>query len=303
MQRGDRWNAARRHAEQLVDQAWALTLRRVGPPQAVAAYDGDPRVALVTVNRSTTRYLKLMLLTLAEQDAVDVLHRIVVVDNRSRDGGTAFLEDLAAAVPMVELVRNRHFLNHARGIRSGLAALERTERHDQHSPPTNMVLFTDPDVVFRDRSALVSVVSTLTVEDGAFAGELRRATSKYPDVQASFLLVRRDWLADRRVRPWVNHGSPSLWLQESIWDAGATVVDFPSNRGGFVLHRGRAAVGATREFTPRASYATAPMTPSYMGVPDGARIWEDIERRWASWLVPERDADVVERLAERFSPR
>jgi hypothetical protein len=261
----------------------------------------------MTVNRSTTRYLKLMLLTLAEQDALEVLHRIVIVDNRSLDGGAAFPDALAAACPTVLAVHNRHFLNHARGMRSGLAALAAAEAVDHDEPATNLVLFVDPDVVFRDPEALSSMVSSLTVDDAAFAGELRRVPEgthrRYPDVQASFLLVRRDWLADRRVRPWVNHGSPSLWLQESIWETGATVVDFPSNLGGFVLHRGRAAVAATRDFSPHASYATATATPSYMGVLDGHRIWDEIEQRWSAWLAPEREPELVERLAARFSRR
>jgi hypothetical protein len=253
------------------------------------------------VNRSTTRYLKLMLLTLAEQDDLGVLRRIVVVDNASRDGGRAFATALADAVPSVDAVSNRVFLDHARGIRAGLAALERAEQATPASARTNLVLFVDPDVVFRNPTTLVAMVSSLTVNDGAFAGELRRNQRRYPDVQASFLLVRRDWLARRDVKPWVNHGSPSLWLQESIWDAGGTVVDFPSNLGGYVLHRGRAAVAATRQHAPRSSYATAGATPSFMGVPDGARIWDEIESRWSSWLDAEREPELVAHLAARFT--
>jgi hypothetical protein len=303
MRRGDRINAVRRHVEQRLDQAWAIGSRRLRPPARVAPYDGDPRLALITVNRSTTRYLKLMLLTLAEQEELSILQRIVIVDNRSRDGADAFLDPLARAVPTVQLVRIRHFLNHARGIRAGLVALERAERGHPSERRTNLVLFCDPDVVFRKPDVLVTIASVLTVHDAAFVGELRRSQRRYPDVQASFLLVRRDWLARRDVRPWVNHGSPSLWLQESIWDAGGTVVDFPSNLGGHVLHRGRAAVGAAREHAPRSSYSTARAAPSYMGVPDGERIWSENEARWSEWLEPGCERALVERLAARFNSR
>ena len=104
---GDRINAIRRHGEQRLDQACAIARHRFGPRARVDAYDGDPRLALVTVNRCTTRYLKLMLLTLAEQEKLGIVHRIVIVDNGYRDGGLGFLAALDAAVPHVEVVRNR----------------------------------------------------------------------------------------------------------------------------------------------------------------------------------------------------
>jgi len=255
------------------------------------------------VNRSTTRYLKLMLLTLAEQEQLGVVRRLVIVDHDSRDGGARFARSLAEVSPEVSWTQNRWFLNHARGIRSGLSELERAESDVPGPERTNLVLFVDPDVVFRRPDALVTLVSVLTVDDGAFAGELRRSTRRYPDAQASFLLVRRDWLTRRDVKPWVNHGSPSLWLQESIWSAEGVVVDFPSNFGGYVLHRGRAAVAATREHSPRSSYATARMWPSYMGVPDGEAIWAAVEDSWAEWLEPARERDLIERLAGRFNSR
>ena len=72
------------------DQAWAMTRHRLGPMAHEEQYDGDPRFALVTVNRSTTRYLKLMLLTLAEQQEFGLVRRIVIVDNASRDRAGSF---------------------------------------------------------------------------------------------------------------------------------------------------------------------------------------------------------------------
>jgi hypothetical protein len=303
MRRGDRLNAARRHGEQRLDQAWAMASRRLHRGPLVEPYDGDPRIAIVTVNRSTTPYLKLMLATLADQHELSLVRRIVIVDHASRDGGDAFARELAAASSAFSTVANRHFLNHARGIRSGLRALEHVEQADAPDARSNIVLFCDPDVVFRDPDALISLASVITVHDAAVAGELRQTTRKYPDIQASFLAVRRDWLARRDIAPWVNHGSPSLWLQESVWDAGGVVVDFPSNLGGYVLHRGRAAVAASREFAPRSSYATASPHPHYMGVPDGERIWAEVAARYEWWLDAAHEDEVVRRLAERFTLR
>jgi GT2 family glycosyltransferase len=58
-------------------------------------FNGEPRFALITVNYSTTRYLKLMLLTLTEQSSLQLLTNIVLIDNNSRDGGQRFLRKLA----------------------------------------------------------------------------------------------------------------------------------------------------------------------------------------------------------------
>ena len=89
------FDRARRQIEERVDQAWTMSWhkfkrKRMGPP-----FDGEPRFALITVNYSTTRYLKLMLLTLAEQSSLKLLKRIILVDNGSRDGGSSFLRELA----------------------------------------------------------------------------------------------------------------------------------------------------------------------------------------------------------------
>ncbi|MCU0943712.1 MAG: hypothetical protein MUE35_14365, partial [Hydrogenophaga sp.] len=66
--RGDQ---LRRRLEQLGDQAAALGHRAVFGAPAVPAFDGEPRLAIVTVNYSTTRWLKLMLLTLSGQRALE----------------------------------------------------------------------------------------------------------------------------------------------------------------------------------------------------------------------------------------
>jgi hypothetical protein len=79
------------------------------------------------------------------------------------------------------------------------------------------------------------------------------------------------------------------------------VVQFPSNHGGYILHRGRTAVAATRDYTPRRSYATAATrSPHYMGVPDGAAIWAEIEQRHAGLLEPDAETRLLDVLGERL---
>jgi len=288
----DRLNAARRHTEQRIDQAWVVTSARLKRRGTIPRFDGDPRFAIVTVNASTTRYLKLMLITLSEQHHLeDFLREIVVVDNDSRDGGPPFLYALAQRVECLRLVELRTFRNHARGMRAGVRTL---------TSDANVVLFCDPDVVWRNPDTLLDLAAVMTVHGAGIAGE-PRGQGRNPDIQASFLAVRRDLLDRHDVRPPVNHGSPLLWLQADVVKAGLTVVQFPSNHGGYILHRGRTAVAATREYTPGRSYATAATHfPHFMGVPDGAAIWAEIEARHAGLLEPDAEPELLDRLASRL---
>ena len=287
--------------EQRADQAWAVLAKRVFRRRHVGSFDGDPRFALLIVNFSTTHYLKLLLLTLGEQHELEFVHRIVIADNDSRDGGQAFLRALSARVARVELVQHRRFLNHARGMRGALRALDRVEAHVPEAERTNLLLFCDTDVVFRNPETLFDLAAATVANDAALVGELRKVY-EYPDVQASFFVVRRDSYERPDVPPWMNHGAPAYALQRGIWRAGLTVVDFPTNQGGYVLHRGRAGVVAAHDYVPRHSYATvANSMPHFMGVPGGAEIWAAIEARYADLLERQSEARLLDVLADRFS--
>lgn len=260
-------------------------------------FDGDPRLALVTVNFSTTRYLKLMLCTLGEQSALWLLERIVVVDNGSRDGGRPFLRALADRVPRIHLVERRLWLNHAAGMRAGVRALHPI------APSPNMLVFCDPDVVFRNPDTLLRLAAAMADHDAAFAGEARAPTwTSHPDVQASLFAVRTDVVARRDIRPLANHGSPAYALQASLLAAGLTIVDFPSNHGGYVLHRGRTGVAAAGTHHRWHSYAGVAMNqPHYMGVAAGPAIWAEVEQRWAPLLDPGDEPALLDHLAARFA--
>jgi hypothetical protein len=306
-ERPDRVNVFRRRGEELVDQAWARTVHRLGPHQRVTPFDGDPRLALVTVNFSTTRYLKLMLCTLGEQSELWFVQHLVIVDNGSRDGGVPFLRELAAAVPRVHLVERRHFLNHAAGMRAGMRVLDRVEVADPPGERAGLLVCCDPDVVFRNPATLLDLSATMIERGAVFAGEWRGVPTSsvpvnaHPNVQASFFVVRRDVMARRDVQPLVNHGSPAYGVQASMLKAGLRIVDFPSNHGGYVVHRGRTAVAAATTYRVGSCAGVANREPHFMGVPNGARIWAEIEQRWASLLDPGAKGALLEHLASRFA--
>ena len=197
-------NRLRRYVEQRVDQAGALAWSRLEHARPVAPFDGDPRFALLTVNFSTTRYLKLMLLTLAEQRALAHVHRIIIVDNGSRDGGVPFLRALAWRVDRVHVTEHRRFVNHARGMRAGVPTLDRAEAEDPMVTRSNLLLFCDPDVIFVNPTTILDLGAAVVEHDAVFAGELRRQPPDL-DAQASFFVVRRDTYARPDIAPLVNH--------------------------------------------------------------------------------------------------
>jgi hypothetical protein len=292
----------RRHAEERLDQAMTGAYHRFGFSRRVPCFQGETGLAMVTVNYSTTQFLKLMLCTLAEQWQLSLLQRLVIVDNGSRDGGLPFLRALAEQVPHIHLAERRHLLNHAAGMRAGIRVLERAERADPAGRPAGMVVFCDPDVVFRNPATLQHLAAAMTQSNAAFAGEARQAPPAHPDVQASFFAVRRDAMARRDVQPLVNHGSPAYGMQASMRRAGLTIANFPSNHGGYVLHRGRTAVAAGARYGVGGwALAVTNREPHFMGVPDGARIWAGVQDRWAWLMEPTAEQTLLGHLERRFA--
>ena len=221
----------------LTDQGMTLLHWKLTRPPEVPAFDGVPRIALIVVNFSTTYYLKLMLLTLCEQKQLDLVRRIIIVDNDSRDGGKAFLRKLSNSVERIELVEHAYFLSHARGLRAGVAKLPKIEAHLKSTEQSNLFLICDTDIIFLNPDTLGRLTDVVIKSNAALAGELRYGVNVCPDVQASFFLLRRDCYFRKDIVPFVDHGSPAYWMQRSLWQAGLTLENFASNFDGYILPR------------------------------------------------------------------
>ena len=302
--RADRLGAMRRRADAAVDRVWAPTARWVARAErAPHRPDAEPRLALITVNFSTTTYLKLMLATLAEQRALALVKQVIVVDNASRDGGQPFLHALADRAARVDLVERRRFLSHAHGMRAGVAALRRREHDLPADERATHLLFVDTDVIWRSPDALLDLTSAAVATDAALAGEIRlHGPNPHPDIQASLFLLRRDVYDDPAIPPLLNCGSPAYRLQRAVIDRGDVVVDVPTNRNGLTLHRGRAGVTAAAAH-PRHPYAHATKRdPSFMGVYGGGAIWAEAEATYAARLGADGEPALLDLLADRLGP-
>jgi len=103
------------------------------------------------------------------------------------------------------------------------------------------------------------------------------------------------------VEPFVHHGAPAYWMQRSLWRAGLQLADFPSNHGGYILHRGRSGVAAARQYQPLSAFATAANHgPHYMGIAGGAEIWGATEQHYSDWLRPEQEDELIDYLSGRL---
>lgn len=294
----------RRRSAQALDQLRVRLTPSAQAPGAPPPWDGSGRFAILTVNYHTTHYLKLMLLTLAEQQALHrLLTDIVIVDQCSRDGGVAFLQRLAEAVDCVALTRRQRRLHHAVGMRAAVTTLETRNAGRLPTEQANILLFCDPDVIFLRDDTLMRLSACFSENDGiSHAGELRTHLHPLPEAQASFLAVRRDWAARPGISPFVHHGSPAWWMQRDLQNAGGVAAHFPGNADGFVLHRGRSAVQAASRFAPSSPYAGATSNkPHYMGVENGAERWAGVEARWSPLLETSAEDRLIDHLSARYS--
>lgn len=211
----------RRYCEERADQALTMAYRQLSPPPATPVFDGEARFAFVTVNFSTSRWLALSLLSLSEQESLGCINDIVIVDNGSRDGGRLLIRELATKIPRITLIENNHLLSHARGMRLGIKKL------DTLNSRANVILSVDTDVIFL-RPDTLGELSRIFEQGAAFAGEMRHGIFEIPEAQASFIAVRRDVYARKQIAPWVNHGSPSYWMQKASAMPDCRYLTFPA---------------------------------------------------------------------------
>ena len=288
-------NTIRRHLAQSADQLYAIAEKKLTSRYDADDFDGDARFALITVNYSTCYYLKLMLITLCQQDNLDKLNRILIVDNNSKDGSLPFLQNLEKKIGKVHVLQNTFFCHHARGLRLGIKALSTIEKHEKLK--STLILACDTDIIFRNTKTLTELASVFENKKASFAGELRYSQSVCPQAQASFLCFTRESYAQKTTSPLVYHGSPAFWMQRSLWKKGAYLHDFPSNFGGYILHRGRSGVAAAGKYNPLSSFATVTNAQAhYMGVENGESLWQDCEKKYSHLLTKEKENELIDYL-------
>jgi hypothetical protein len=289
-------HAVWRRARELRDWSSVLTRRACQAPLVDhAAYDGEPRVALVSVSFNTRELTKLMLLTLAEQPWARQLRRVLLVDNASSDGSFDFLTNLAAA-SRVSAVRNPGSTSHGVGLRFGLDWLEQADQALPSSQRCNLYWVVDTDILFLRPDSLPLLVEDLHRTQAALMGELQFDLGE-PYAHPCSLLLRRDAYRDPRTLPFVDHGAPALWLERSLRRARLGLRDFPMRRDEHILHRGRGSIAEVNRLGLSHAYATVRDTAHFHGNPRGAQLWQEAEARHADRLGPDNEQRAIEFIA------
>lgn len=294
-------HSAWRRSREVLDRATVVVGRFTSrSPRSVEAYDGEPRVALVTVSFNTKELTKLMLLTMAEQPWAKDLRRLVVVDNASQDGSFDLLRRLRSEHTAV--LQNPGSTSHGVGLRYALDWLEQAERALPEKQRCNLYWIVDSDIIFLRTDSLPVLCGEMTRTDASLLGELQFDLGE-PYAHPCCLLVRRDAYRNPAVLPFVDHGAPALWLERSLRRAGLRIRDFPVRRHEHIVHRGRGSIAAVNRLGLVHAYATVRDTAHFHGNPAGSTRWQEAEQRHASRLGDDNDAAAIDYIASRLRLR
>lgn len=260
-------------------------LRRPWP--AAAPLPAEARVSVVVVSHETRELTAQLLFSLCRVLGRDRLSRIVVVDNRSRDGSAEMLGALATAGLIDHLV-NRGPRRHGPGLNRGISWLA----HPQRAEQTDLVWVLDSDVVVLRRAVVGEAVAALRAQDAAMVGQEEARGSGEPPLPLNSLLLdpRRIWRAP--IAPFYDHGDPSDELQATAAAQGETLGLFPFRHDCHLVHLGRGTlIGvAQRGETdhPMYRWATERREHHYGGNPLGRHLHRQLVEAYCA-EVPDGD--------------
>ena len=283
-----------RRAREVSD--WAgVGISRLRSSAGDVPFDGEARVALLSVSFNTHELTKLMLLTLAERAWARRLHRVVIADNRSSDESSRFLQGLADT-GAIHFATNPGATSHGVGLRFAIEQLEARERELPPFERSNVWLVADTDIIFLRDDTLDLVRPELRRDRAALVGEMQFDLGE-PYAHPCCFWVRSDAYHDRRVWPFVDHGAPALWLQRSLRGAGWKLVDFPARSDNHIVHRGRGSIAGINQLALRHAYAHVRDAAHFHGNPNGEALWQQAEARHAPRLGAANDAAAIAFIA------
>lgn len=212
-------------------QEWPASSRRP---------EGDKaRVAILTVNYNTVKYVSYLIFSLYRILGKNKFHKIVVVDNGSDDGSVPLLRALDSH-GLVELIVNRQQKYHGPALNQGMSHLARQNQSARYNQRVNYVWILDSDVIILKSNVVRHAISYLRRTGAVMSGEFEYLTNPegYATLCSLFLDPSLVWRVD--IPPFHEDGAPALSMQRDIRALGLGVVNFPFSSRGYLLHLGSA---------------------------------------------------------------
>lgn len=215
------------------------------------------------------------------------------------NGSINFLP-LLECIPGISIVHNTKWLNHAKGLRTGIRHVDAAECSMQEHEKINYYLVTDSDVVITRSDLWPKLQQILQAEGPDAIGEIQ-LDAPIPYIHPCFMLIKKEAYHAKGVIPFVNGTAPALDLQISLRAKGGKIIDFPARRDGYIIHRGRGSIKGIREYRKYHPHATTPVEENFHGNWQAKPVWEGLENTYAGLLPKENGAACAQYIAEKLS--
>jgi glycosyltransferase involved in cell wall biosynthesis len=194
-----------------------------------------PRIAVVSVNFNTAKYISYLLFSLCRIVGREKFGEIVIVDNNSTDGSREILRALQEA-GFITLIANDRQQYHGPGLNQAMRHLAAEARRDEENRP-DYVLILDSDVIVLRPTILDDLLPGVLKTGAGLAGEMEAneyVKGGYAHISSILIDPQQVWR--RGITPFEDHGVPDLEFQRALVHNGIVRHHFPIRSALHVLH-------------------------------------------------------------------
>lgn len=232
-------------------QAFPARMLRTTWPSDAELRSG--RVAIVSVNYNTAAHIAHLVFSLYRVLGADQFGRLLIVDNASTDGSVELLRGLSEA-GLADVIFNSRQRYHGPALNQAMNHLANLSRKAAlPSEVVDAVWILDSDCIVLRRNAVSAPLSVLRASSAGLLGELQDAAQLTEYAHPSSVLVDPRHVWQRRVRVFEESGTPARGMHVSLRRLGIGIQDFPYRAENYVLHLGRATLGAILQSREKAN--------------------------------------------------
>jgi glycosyl transferase family 2 len=235
-------------------------------------------VAIVSVNYNTAAHIAHLVFSLYRILGRNQFCRLVIVDNASTDHSPELLAGLRDA-GLAEVIFNSRQRYHGPALNQAMDYLAASTRAaESQQDVVDAVWILDSDSLVLRPDAVSAPLEVLRSSAAGIVGELQYLELPSGYAHPSSILLNPERVWQRRVHVFEEDGSPARQLHLSLKRFGIGIQDFPYRSANYVLHLGRATLGAILERGDQTNryfeWAAQNGEHDYHGNPDGHLIHE-----------------------------